>query len=152
MVFIPFAGSLHGVKRATIAAALISSPYPVRIGYDVDAIDCGTLAELENMTAAWGSDAVAVGLSNQLLTFRFGEKIGNFNGRRTGSPAKLGVFEWFAASGFDTVWHLEDDCLVPDMAALAQIHPPGAPTAEPRTKASPRLALGSPCSAPGLDR
>ena len=124
----------------------------MRIGYDVDAIDCETLAELENMTAAWGSDAVAVGLSNQLLTFRFGEKIGNFNGRRTGSPAKLGVFEWFAASGFDTVWHLEDDCLVPDMAALAQIHPPGAPTAEPRTKASPRLALGSPCSAPGLDR
>ena len=76
VVFIPFAGSLHGVKRATIAAALISSPYPVRIGYDVDAIDCGTLAELENMTAAWGSDAAVLGLSNQLLTFRFGEKIG----------------------------------------------------------------------------
>ena len=105
MVFIPFAGSLHGVKRATIAAALISSPYPVRIGYDVDAIDCGTLAELENMTAAWGSDAAVLGLSNQLLTFRFGEKIGNFNGRRTASPAKLGVLEWFASSGFDEVWH-----------------------------------------------
>ena len=38
VVFIPFAGSLHGVKRATIASALITSPYPVRIGYDVDAI------------------------------------------------------------------------------------------------------------------
>ena len=48
----------------------------------------------------------------------FGEKIGNFNGRRTASPAKLGVLEWFASSGFDEVWHLEDDCLVPDMQVV----------------------------------
>ena len=40
VVFIPFAGSLHGVKRATIAAALISSPCASQARHRVAPLQC----------------------------------------------------------------------------------------------------------------
>lgn len=44
------------------------------------------------------------------------------------SPAKVGAIDWFASSGYEYMWHLEDDTLTPDFAAFTEPYSADRPT------------------------
>ena len=64
-------------------------------------------------------------MSDRDLKRRYAQKISNFAAGGSGgggehdAPSKLAALDWFAASGYDFMWHLEDDVWSADFGRFA---------------------------------
>ncbi|KAJ8600372.1 hypothetical protein CTAYLR_000710 [Chrysophaeum taylorii] len=94
------------VQTQLLARLEATSPYAVKVAFDTAS---GIPPQHPNLIA----------LSNAANVRAFGRKVGNFNGKYTDNPARLGALRWFANSGFHYMWMLEDDAYVRNMSAFA---------------------------------
>ena len=129
VLVVPFRGFVPG-KHQIMSMLLLTSPYPAVVGVDdrcSERILKNTLTFVNTLSAAKANARApnSVILSVQLAYFSMGRlrqkystKSDYFNGKHSKNPAKLGALDWFVTSGYDFMWHMEDDVFTPDVAAF----------------------------------
>ena len=109
-------GNLTPLKMLLFRHLQCHIPVPIVIGYDSAASD----HEVRVINALAQSRSFA--FSSKELQRKYGTHIGNFAGKRMWNQAKLASLDWFASSGFDRMWHLEDDAFVQDASELLRAY------------------------------
>ena len=108
-----FSRSLTLAKKKIMEILMSQSPYRVLVAYDIAKTPPSGLKVL---TEELGAELLP--MSNDNLVEKFGSKIENFNGKYGDNPARLGCLEWFARSGYEHVWMLEDDTFARDFGSF----------------------------------
>jgi len=119
-VFVP-CHDLVDYKVALLSKLAKVSPYPIVVGYDVSdqrTIPPAQLAMLNVALEGAKYEPQIVQMSYRALLLKHGEKISNYLGVYQTNPAKLGIMDWFNASRYSHLWHLEDDVWAPGLDTI----------------------------------